>query len=331
MPDLPTTTTGRGLPPALRRFLATESAGGIVLVVAAVVALAWANSPWSASYASIWHDELVHKVVNDGLMSIFFFVVGLEIKRELVSGELRDRRTASLPAIAALGGMLVPAAIYYAVNAGHAGSRGWGVPMATDIAFAVGVVTLLGPRVPPALKLFLLALAIVDDIGAIVVIALFYGGGIHPAIVGVAVGLALPVRWGERIEGRLHPLSSFVIVPVFALANAGVAMRVERVDARVATGVVAGLVVGKIVGITGATWLAVRAGFASLPTGATWPMIAGIGAVAGMGFTVSLFVTDLAFERAALADSAALAVVAATAVAGVAGWVWLRYFGGADA
>jgi NhaA family Na+:H+ antiporter len=254
----------------------------------------------------------VHRAVNDGLMSIFFLVVGVEIKRELVHGELRDPRAAALPVIAAAGGMVVPALLYLTVAGGH----GWGVPMATDIAFAVGALTIAGSRVPPALKVFLLSLAIVDDIGAVLVIALVYGGGVHPTIVAVVVGLAMPARWGERIESPLHDLSSFVVVPVFALANAGVVLSSGVVDTTVAAGVVAGLVVGKPVGICLASWVAVRTRVGRLPTDATWPMILGVGVVAGMGFTVSLFVSDLAFADP---TSAKIGVLLATVVAGAAG------------
>jgi NhaA family Na+:H+ antiporter len=406
----------RTLPPFVRRFLATEAAGGIALVVAAVVALVWANSPWQASYDSLWHTDVtlqvgtigfsgdLHHAVNDGLMAIFFLVVGLEIKRELVTGDLRDRRAAALPALAAVGGMAVPALLYLALNAGEAGAGGWGIPMATDIAFALGVLALLGSRVAPALKLFLLSLAIVDDIGAILVIAVFYAddvdpvalavaaasvvlalvlrrsrvlwgpayvvlgvtcwlalleSGVHATIAGVVFGLLAPARpiapadlareWSEdlsddptpdelralavianesvspaeRLEHLLHPLSSFVIVPLFALANAGIEIRAGAFDADgaapVAIGVVVGLVVGKLVGVFGATWLAVRLRVASLPEGATWPAIVGVAAIAGIGFTVSLFVAGLAFDDPLLADAAGLAILAASVIAAALG------------
>jgi NhaA family Na+:H+ antiporter len=415
MPD-PTVIDRRTLPPFVRRFLDTEAAGGIVLVVAAVAALAWANSPWRDTYATFWHTAVdlrvgsfgfegdLHHLVNDGLMALFFFVVGLEIKRELVTGDLRDPRVAALPAFAALGGMVVPAGIYLAFNLGGVGADGWGVPMATDIAFAVGVVALLGSRVSSGLKLFLLSLAVVDDLGAILVIALFYTShvettalvlaasallaalalqrlrvswmpvyvalgaacwlatfesGVHATIAGVAFGLLAPARpiapaelakeWSddlsdeptpeelrtlasiatesisvaERVEHALHPLSSFVIVPVFALANAGVELRATVFDApgaeAVAVGVALGLVIGKLAGITLASWVAVRSGVASLPADASWPAIAGIAAVAGIGFTVSLFVTGLAFDDPLLADAATVAVLAASVVAGALG------------
>ncbi len=413
---LATTMPGRRVPKALREFLETEAAGGIVLLVAAVVALVWANSPWGASYRALWGTEVSLGVgrfvlaedlkhwVNDGLMALFFFVVGLEIKRELVHGDLRDPRTAAMPAIAALGGMVVPALLFLVVTAGGPGTGGWGIPMATDIAFAIGVVALLGPRVPGSLKLFLLTLAIVDDIGAIVVIALFYAGdvqpvflvaavaliaamlglrragivwlapyvvlgvgvwlatqasGIHATIAGVVLGLLAPAgaltpaavarEWAAdladepgpaevdamtrlartsvspagRLEHLLHPWTTFVVVPLFALANAGVSFKAESFAApgavAVAAGVIIGLVVGKAVGITAAAWLASRTGLGRLPEGATWPMVGAIAAVAGIGFTVSLFVAELAFDAGALRDSAKIGVLGASALAAIIG------------
>ncbi|MDQ4097207.1 MAG: Na+/H+ antiporter NhaA, partial [Actinomycetota bacterium] len=213
--DAPSEARGTGLPPVLRQFLRTEVAGGAVLLAAAVVALAWANSPWRAGYERVWATEVnlavgglrfsedLRHFINDGLMAVFFFVVGLEIKRELVVGELRAWRTAAIPAVAALGGMIVPALAYLMVNGGGEGARGWGIPMATDIAFALGVIALLGRQVPPSLKLFVLTLAIVDDIGAIAIIAVFYSGGINLVALAVAVALvgailalrALGVTW----------------------------------------------------------------------------------------------------------------------------------------
>ncbi len=411
---------GRPLPAGVRRFLDTEASSGILLLVAALVALVWANSPWSASYESLWHTDVtvnfgryvlegdLHHWVNDALMVVFFFVVGLEIKRELVNGKLRDPRTAAMPAFAALGGMVIPAALYFLVNAGGEGSKGWGIPMATDIAFAVGIVALLGARVPSSLKLFLLTLAIVDDIGAIIVIGVFYSSGlqpqflgaaaaliiviyvinragvvtlapylvlgavlwlavyasgVHATISGVILGLLTPARsflpasvareWAsdlrdeptvheleamrrlarhavspaERIGHILHPWSSFLIVPIFALANAGVAIRADAFDAPGATavtlGVMLGLVLGKTLGIAGAAWLASRLGLARLPEGANWPMMFSIATVAGIGFTVSLFVAELAFEAGPLQDSAKLGVLAASAVAAVIGGIAL--------
>jgi Na+:H+ antiporter, NhaA family len=380
---------GKAAPPIGSDFVSLEAASGIVLLVAAAAALVWANTD-AAGYTSWWHRELtigpgdlaiteslVHWV-NDALMTVFFFVVGLEIKRELVTGELRDRQRAALPAVAALGGMVVPALVFVAINVGGSGLDGWAIPMATDIAFAVGVLALLGPRVPSSLKLFLLALAIVDDIGAIVVIALFYSrgldgwwllgalattmavvvmarlrvdhpiayvvpgivlwwclheAGVEPTLAGVLLGLLTPAvpRRGvpvlERLEHGLHPVSTFVIVPIFALANAGVVLSGDAIDhalsSRVTIGIVAGLVVGKFVGIFGASALAVRARIGALPQGVGLRHLAGVAVLGGVGFTVSLFITDLAF-RGEVIDDAKIGVLAASACAAILGMIVLR-------
>jgi NhaA family Na+:H+ antiporter len=407
-----------GLAP-LRDFLSTEAAGSAVLIGAVIAALAWANSPWRSAYHDLWGSRLSIELaghvlaldlrhwVDDGLMSVFFLVVGLEIKRELVQGELREARRAALPVVAALGGMVVPALLYAAFNAGGAGADGWGIPMATDIALAVGVLGLVGPRVPESLKLFLLALAIVDDIGAVIVIAAFYSGGIDSPMLGLAVGAlasvvvarVLRIRWTvlyvtlgvggwlalhesgihatlfgvamgllaptaphlaeqevdvdrladvstvaavaetraiaraststvEWLEHRLHPWSTFLVLPAFALANAGVhlsrSMLSEAASSRVTAGVVIGLVVGKALGILGASWLATRCGLAILPEGADLGAVAGVAVLAGIGFTVSLFVTELAFTDHAVADQARVGVFAASIVAGVAGGLLVR-------
>jgi NhaA family Na+:H+ antiporter len=366
---------------AVREFLADEVAGGIVLLVAAAIALAWASSPWSSVYVDLWHTELtvgpvtedLRHWVNDLLMALFFFVVGIEIKREVLIGDLRNPRQAALPALAALGGMVVPAGLYLLVNAAGPGARGWGIPMATDIAFALGLLALLGSRIPASLKLFLLALAIVDDLGAIAVIALFYsdsigpgwlaaaGGallaihllwragirsvpahvvlalatwwfvfesGVHATIAGVAVALLVPVHLGDDVEHTLHPFTSFLVVPLFALANAGVELDPGALEGAGATavafGVAGGLVAGKVIGITLAVWLAVRFGWGQLPTGATWRHILGVAAVAGIGFTVSLFVAGLAFDDPGLVDAAKLGILGGSALAGAIGWVTLR-------
>jgi NhaA family Na+:H+ antiporter len=406
----------RSLPVPVRRFLHTEASGGLALVAAAVVAVVWANSPWRDSYETLWHNVVTLKVgafgveqdlrhfVNDGLMALFFLVVALEIKRELVVGDLRDPRVAALPAVAAAGGMLVPALLYLVFTAGGDGAQGWGIPTATDIAFAVGVLALLGSRAPAALKLFLLSLAIVDDIGAIVVIAVVYtdgvdymalalavaavvaavvlrwarvwwqpayvalgllcwlaayNSGVHPTLAGVAFGLLAPARpraprevaeeWAadmsdepsaeemrqmtiianetvsvaERLQLLLHPLTSFVVVPIFALANAGVRLSADALEApsagAVALGVAVGLLVGKTVGITGAAALAVRLRLARLPDGLTWRDITGVATIAGIGFTVSLFITGLAFDRVDLQNAARLAVLVTSVVAAVVG------------
>ena len=363
---------------AIQRFIATESAGGVVLVAGAVVGLVWANSPLRDSYDSLLSTELalhldLHAWVNDGLMALFFLVVGLEIRRELTSGELSDPRAAAAPAIAAVGGMVVPALLYLAVVGGGPGRDGWGVPMATDIAFALGVIALLGSRVPSSLKLFLLTLAIVDDIGAIVVIAVFYTAdlhagalagagailllmlglrltkvgwwpvylvlgavlwfavhesGVHATIAGVVMAFAVPTSMAERLEHGLHPWTSFLVIPIFALANAGVELTSSALDspgtAGVAAGIAVGLVAGKTLGVTGATWLAVRTGVGRLPEESTWLQVIGIACIAGIGFTVSLFVTELAFEPGSpLATAAKLGVLTGSCVAAVIGAVLL--------
>ncbi|CAB4857377.1 unannotated protein [freshwater metagenome] len=378
----------------LRAFLATEAAGGILAVGAAIAAVVWANAA-PHNYESWWSTEAAISVghhvlrldlkhwVNDALMAIFFLVVGLEIKRELVQGELRVPRRAALPVAAALGGMVVPAALFAIINTGQPTIRGWGVPMATDIALALGVIALIGRRIVPAsLSLFLLAVAIVDDIGAIVVIAVFYSNGIrfswlalgvamvaltiamrrlrvgamgpylvagtvlwfalheagiHATIAGVIMGLLAPTTAVlssgstsvvERLEHALHPWSSFVIVPIFALSNAGIRLNSELFDgvlsAHVFWGIIVGLVIGKPVGITLASWLAVRTGVAELPNGVRMSQIAAIGAVAGIGFTVSLFVSDLAFGNAVDLGHDKFAVLVASISAGLIGATALR-------
>ena len=401
----------------LAQFLHVEAAGGVLLAAAAAAAMVWANSPWRAGYEALWSTpvdisvgsfhlaEDLHSVVNDGLMAIFFFVVGLEIKREWTVGELRDRRQAVLPAMAALGGMVVPALIYLAVNAaGGPEGRGWGIPMATDIAFAVGVMALLGRRVPPPLKVFLLTLAIVDDLGAIVVIAVVYSdhlapgfllvaaavvaavgvlrrlhvtyppifvaagvglwlclheSGVHATIAGVAMGLLTPavalqpdlrtqavvdalenrdeltveevrataaaikgsVSIAERVGELLHPWSSYVIVPLFALANAGIVLQRDALTGAtsVFVGVGLGLIVGKCVGVTGFAWLTIRLGVAQLPRDVVWGQFVGVAVLAGIGFTVSLFITELAFTDDDLVAAAKLGILVASILAAVIG------------
>lgn len=410
----------------LERFLRIEAASGLLLLLAAALALLWANSPWAASYHQLWHTSVGFNVgaftfertlewlVNDVLMVIFFFVVGLEIRREIHHGELSEWRRAALPAVAALGGMLAPAALYLSL-AGESETRsGWGVPMATDIAFAVGILALLGKRVPAALRVLLLALAVIDDLGAIVVIALFYSSGIswtgllvamvgfsgifalqrlglraklayvvpafvvwagiyaagiHPTIAGVLVGLITPVQaWfgpegfvagvreeldhlaqasrhpmsshalaqtlrhvdiarreamspAESLIEALHPWVAFGIMPVFALANAGVSVGNEALDAtswRVALSVGLGLVVGKPVGVLLATFLTLQLKLGILPRGLTLRHLIVLGVVAGIGFTMALFVAQLAFADARLLGAAKLGVLCASGVAAVA-------------
>ena len=411
-------------------FLHVEASSGILLLVAAVSALIWANSPWASAYESMLHTpvslgfgkhvftQTVHFWINEILMVVFFFVVGLEVRRELFEGELSDPRRAALPVAAALGGMIVPAAIYLSLNAGSPAARGWALPMATDIAFAVGVLALLGRRVPAALRVLILALAIIDDIGAILVIAFFYssgiiweglvavglgivvvitmqradlrnpflyvapgilvwGGfmhaGIHPTIAGVILGLLTPVRsWLShegflketdqaldslrqrttaevdprqflpdlerinmarqevipvvtRLEVALHPWVAFGIMPLFALANAGVSLGGIGAGSSQAIGIVLGvglgLVVGKPLGIVAFSWVAVRLGLASLPRGVSWIGVLVVGGVAGIGFTMALFIGALAFADAAMLALAKLAILVASVVAGVTGLV----------
>ena len=372
-----------------------EGSGGIALLVAVIAAVAWVNLGGGNSYSDVWgwdgtidvasvsrHISL-HAFINDGLMAIFFYMVGLEIKRELVEGELNTVRRAALPAVAALGGMVVPALIFTAFNAGGPGAHGWGVPMATDIAFAIGVMALLGSRVPFGLKVFLLALAIADDLGAIIVIAVFYSGaidvaallvgigcmagvamalrlgvkswlvylalglgawlavlesGVHATIAGVALGFLTSTASDvsgesalDRVERWLHPWVSYAVVPVFALANAGVVVSADALQAavtsRVALGAGIGLVLGKPVGILAAAWLAVRAGFGELPPSVGWAHIAGAGLLGGIGFTVSLFVTGLAFDDPALVADTKIGIFAASILAGTLGFAWLWLVG----
>ena len=426
------------------RFMQVEAAGGIALAVAALIALIWANiSP--DSYTSFWHTEIsfdigiwsfqedghgVHlqHVVDDVLMVIFFLVVGAEIKREVVHGELRNPRRAALPIMAALGGMLVPAGLYALLNTGGPGGPGWGIPVATDIAFALGVLALLGPRVPIQLKVFLLTLAVADDVGGILIIAVFYsegirlewlagvvgavafllvlkrvgvryfgahaiGGvflwltlweaGIHSPLAGVILGLIVPAsslydhggtarrmdyllqRFRhaigdddprvaehdsqealrgirhvahegmsplERLEETTAPISAFVVVPIFALANAGIVLNAdsisEAVSSNIAIGIFAGLLLGKVVGIMGGSLLAVRLGLAIKPPELLWRDIAGASLLAGIGFTVAIFIADLSFPRddqAAVEEVAKMGIFAASVVAAVLGYAVLRF------
>ena len=370
-----------------RRFLETESSAAKLLAIATVLALVWANSPLSSTYGTFWATELptaftlggrvadLHDFVNEVLMAVFFFVVGLEIKRELVVGELSDRRVAVLPMIAALGGMVLPAFIYLALNAGTDAVSGWAIPIATDIAFALALVALVGPRVPTGIKVFLLSLAIVDDIGAIAVIAIFYtdrievvwlvglagvlgaawwatkarvlGGwsvagittaawlcalfaGVHPTIAAVLVALVLTMPDGEgpNIEARLHPWAALAVLPLFALANAGVRIDLGTIVTSISSsqglGIVLGLVIGKLFGIIGFSWLGVRLGAAELPAGVSWRHLFGAAAAAGIGFSVSLFITDLSFEDSAAIDAAKLSVFVGSLAAALIAFVLLR-------
>ncbi|QNN53898.1 Na+/H+ antiporter NhaA [Nocardioides mesophilus] len=422
----------------VQRFMDTSASGALVMLAAALAALLWVNLGSAQAYESFWGSEVrlavgsfeplhlnLREWVNDGAMAFFFFLVAMEIKREMVSGELRDPKAAALPVIAAVCGMVVPALIYLGFNAGGPGGSGWGIPMATDIAFAVAVVTAAGDRVPAGLRVFLLSLAVVDDLGAIIVIAVFYtaglsltwlllalatigfgyalqrihvralppyfalaalcwyalhASGVHPTLAGVAFGLLTPA-WSflgpsafrtyagglvrevdevyrdevlshreydvtrgavrdmrrltvdaeaplDRLEQGISAWVTFLVVPVFALANAGLVLPDHAltawVDSPVALGVVLGLVVGKTVGVFGATWVATRLGIATLPRGTTWPQVLGVAACAGVGFTVALFVSDLSFDSPALDEAAKLGIFLGSAIAGVLGFLLLR-------
>jgi NhaA family Na+:H+ antiporter len=405
----------------INRFLHIEAASGVVLLVAATIAFALANSPWSEGFLDFWEtrlslgigdlslDHSLKHWVSDGLMALFFFVVGLEVKREFVLGELRDARQAGLPIAAAIGGMVVPALFYLALAGDGPAARGWGIPMATDIAFVVGCMAVLGSRVPASLRVLLLTLAIADDIGAILVIAIgytsdlslaalalgfsgialivflsrlgvrsvlvygivglgvweaFHESGVHATIAGVILGLLTPARpwvsdsrfagiveragdlWRgeggasaapalavrqkleraaresisplERLETGLHPWSAFLIMPIFALANAGVAFEPALLTDPAALAIGAGLVLGKPVGIVLASFLAVRLGIARLPDGLGWGVLASAGLLAGIGFTMSLFIAGLALEGPVL-DAAKVGILVASLVAGVLG------------
>lgn len=417
-------------------FLHLEVAGSLVLLFATITALVLANSGWQEAFTEFWHTELgiifgsfefqqstLHWI-DDGLMALFFFVVGLEIKREILVGELSTLRKAALPILAAVGGMLGPALIYALINHGGEGAGGWGIPMATDIAFALGVLALLGSRIPTSLKVFLSALAIADDIGAILVIAIFYtsqilwgwlfvglalllvmvlfnvlriesplpyaigaviiwfcflNSGVHATIAGVLVALTIPassrmqplafVDWArgkieeiaekdvpgdhvlqtpdqqhcaqeiqaqarwiqaplQRMEHALLPLTTFVILPLFALANAGVVLVgldvAELILEPVSLGIFFGLVLGKQLGITGAAWLAVKFKLAELPKGVTCRHIYGAGWLGGIGFTMSLFISGLAFRAGILQSEAKLAILITSVVAGIGGYLILR-------
>ena len=294
------------IPKVLRRFFVMESAGGIVLVISALIALLFANSPYKESYAAFWHPG--EAFIGEGLMSIFFFLVGLEIKREFIQGELQDPKKAALPILGAIGGMLTPALIYLAVNHGGDGSRGWAIPMPTDIALSIGALALLGSRVHPSLKIFLLSLAIADDLGSIIILGIFYSQGISALKIASTIGAVL-LAWLlptnsrfslDRLIDWIHPWSSFLVIPVFALSNIGVTIDTSSlqtlITSPISLGIIVGRVVGKFIGITFFAWLAVKIGIAKLPQGIRMPEIAGVAALGGMGLTVSLFISELALD-----------------------------------
>jgi Na+/H+ antiporter NhaA len=412
----------RNLAAPIREFIATENASALILLGATLGALLWANSPWASTYEELWSTELSFRLggaelsldlrhwVNDGLMAFFFFVAGLEIRREFDMGELRERRRLATPVLAAVGGLVAPALIYLAFNAGEPTTRGWGIPIGTDTAFALGILALVGRRCPARIRIFLLTLVIVDDIGALTVVALAYSGdvsplalllavlffgvvlalrragvrhgvayfivglgvwlsmlasGVHPTIAGVAMGLLAsahpPARedlhragalWrlfreqptpefarsasrgvtvaispNERLQHLFHPWTSFVIVPLFALANAGVELSGQALaraaSSPIALGIVFGLVGGKVIGIIGATWLATRRGLGGFPRTLPWPPLVGAATVAGIGFTVSLLIADITFQGEDL-EEAKLGIFAASTVAASLGWLVFR-------
>lgn len=418
-------------------FIQKEASGGIVLILAAAAALIWVNSPWEDSYHELWETHLrigagsflldmsLESWINDALIVIFFFVVGLEIKRSILVGELSTPRRAALPAIAALGGMIIPALIYLGFNTlGSEGERGWAIPMATDIAFSLGVLALLGSRIPLSLKVFLSAFAIADDIGAVTVIAVFFTdeiswsnfgiafgflavlsvanrldvrnplpyvvigvlvwyyfllSGVHTTVAGVLLATTVPIRVRidadsfyerarylldefksydedstdmlpateeqraavqaleaecqhvesplQRMEHALHPWVAFLIMPIFGLANAGVSLDSglgSAATSSVTVGIFVGLVVGKSVGVTLFAWLAVRTGIAAMPRDVNWRQVFGVALLGGIGFTVALFITSLAFADESLIADAKIGILAGSVVAGVGGWILLR-------
>lgn len=416
-------------------FIHSPMAGSFLLLACTIVALVWANSSWAYAYNNLLHTEAgvswgavdfkgsLQHWINDGLMVIFFFAIGLEIKREVVIGQLSDVRKAVLPVAAAIGGMVVPAALYALFNAGGDGASGWGIPMATDIAFALGILALFGSRVPIGLKVFLTALAIADDLGAVLVIALFYtaeinifalilaGGlmavlfalnvwrirrltpyllvivgiwlavfasGVHATVAGILIAMMMPIKgkicakrffeiiesnlaklkasnlsevsmiedseqmdalWqidratedmrpaGLSLEQILHPVQALIILPIFALANAGVPLGAGILGALanpISIGIIAGLFLGKQLGILAFCWLAIKTGKAALPEGVTWGHLWGAGCVAGVGFTMSLFVSGLAFSDPSIIANAKVGILAASLLSGVVGFVILN-------
>jgi Na+:H+ antiporter, NhaA family len=402
---------------AFNRFFKSEAFAGMLLIICAIIALIWANSPWALSYTGLkhlpfklgigdWSGKLsLEHLVNDGLMVLFFVLVGLEIKREVLTGELRQPRQAMLAIVAAVGGMVVPALIFLAFNLGTTGARGWGVPMATDIAFALGMLALLGSRVPLALKVFLTALAIVDDLGAVVVIAIFYTSslnltmlalaagtwllaclanllgvvslgmygvlgfllwaftlqsGVHATVAGVLLALTIPITLSKnkrlepavlsnletdtdqreaqlqdledsinrtqsplyQLEHMLHPWITYLVLPVFALLNAGLTLQPQGQASGISgvtVGVFLGLLFGKPIGVFTASWLAVRFGMASLPNGVSWGAMFGVSVLAGIGFTMALFIASLAFGSTLALEQAKLGILSASTLAAILG------------
>ena len=371
------------------RFVESEKAGGILLIGCTIISLLLANSPVATPYLQFWHLPLaglsVELWINDALMAIFFLLIGLELQREIQSGELSTIRSALLPMVAAVGGIAVPALIHFALNGGTPSQAGMGIPMATDIAFALAVLMLLGSAVPTSLKVFLTALAVMDDLGAIIVIAVFYtstlaplyllgallvfaalfgmnrvlrvralspylvGGalmwffmlksGVHATIAGVLLAFAIPYSAKDedqespshRLEHFLHTPVAFIILPIFALANTGIVVGagwMQELASHNSLGILAGLVLGKPVGITLACLLAVTVGLCTLPSDLKWRHVIGAGILGGIGFTMSIFITNLAFATdPALINASKMAILLASLAAGVAGFTWLKLLG----
>lgn len=417
-----------------QRFVQTESSGGILLIFFTAIPLIWANSAWSESYFDLWNTKvglawgdwsLIKYLilwVNDGLMAIFFFLVGLEIKREVLVGELSSMRKASLPIFAAIGGMVFPALLFVLLQSGKPGAEGWGIPMATDIAFSLGILSLLGKRVPLSMKIFLTAFAIVDDIGAVLVIAIFYSGdiqlnelyialglflvligfnifnvrkktlymlvgviiwyfflksGLHPTIAGIMVAFTVPITSRiraadfieevenglvvfkefeddpndhllsyeqlssaeavrsaaknvepplQKLENSLHGFVAYFVLPVFALANAGVVLAGagDALSSSLTLNIALGLVFGKTIGIGLLSWLSVKLGIASLPTGSTWVQLLALALLGGVGFTMALFIANLAFTDPELLNQAKIGILIGSTIAGVGGFLILR-------
>ena len=320
----------------LRKFFALESSGGIFLVLASVIALIIANTPAATDFNDL--VEPFHGFINEGLMAIFFFMVGLEIRNEMRHGELRNPKNAALPIFAAIGGMLLPALIYTFLNLGGPGEAGWAVPMPTDIALAIGALALLGTRIDTSLKIFLLTLAIADDLFSIIILGVFYSSGLSPikifSTIGVvAIALLMPEIKQlptKRLIELLHPWTAFVIIPIFALTNIGVAINwsslAETLSSPIAGGIVLGRVIGKIVGITLFAWIAVKIRFARKPDSLSFAEIAGAGALAGMGLTVSLFLAELAITDQAVIADIKLGLVVAAIISAILGIMLLRRF-----
>lgn len=373
---------------SFHQFFHSEKTSGILLIACTLISLLLANSYAGADYLRFWHHEMAGMSlahwINDGLMAIFFLMIGLELERELYSGELADFKKALLPIFAAVGGMLVPALIHLSLNAGTATQPGVGIPMATDIAFAIGILALLGKRIPASLKVFVVAFAVIDDLGAALLIALFYtaqlnlgyllaavavwlvlvgcnrmrimsllpyliGGavlwllmlksGVHATIAGIALAFAIPFSAkrddakspSHRLEQALHTPVAFIILPIFALANTGVLIDTDLLNSLIsnlnAIGIMAGLVLGKPLGVVCLCYIAVRSGLCKLPPDLNWRHIMGAGLLGGIGFTMSIFITNLAFvEQAAVINASKLAILMGSLLAGILGYAWLKWF-----